>query len=109
MRPDWMDRALCREYDPDAWFPEDSAEAAVAQHICDRCPVRAECEAYAIARGERFGVWGGKVRGRRDGGDGFCRRCRAVVVAGHGVRYCADCRAEAKAETRARARARAAS
>lgn len=49
---------------PDAWWPaghggtlspweQDAVEA------CGWCPVRAECLAYALAAGERHGVWGG--------------------------------------------------
>ena len=39
--------------------PARDAREARAKAICARCPVIRECAAYAIAAGERFGVWGG--------------------------------------------------
>lgn len=59
--PEWMDDALCAQADPDAWFPESGEwpKVRAAKLICAACPVRAECLDYALASGERFGVWGG--------------------------------------------------
>jgi WhiB family redox-sensing transcriptional regulator len=56
--PEWMDRALCAQLAPDAWFPE-GGPATSARRVCAACPVRAECLAYALGNGERFGIWGG--------------------------------------------------
>jgi WhiB family redox-sensing transcriptional regulator len=68
----WQDRALCFGDEPDLYYPEgDSfaeippapevvqARADAAKDVCSRCPVRAECLAFALANGEEFGVWGG--------------------------------------------------
>jgi WhiB family transcriptional regulator, redox-sensing transcriptional regulator len=56
----WQDQAACRDEDPAMFFPAVGASAAEAKRFCAaRCPVRFECLAYAIRRGERFGVWGG--------------------------------------------------
>jgi WhiB family redox-sensing transcriptional regulator len=30
-----------------------------AKALCGRCPVRGRCAAYALARGEPYGIWGG--------------------------------------------------
>ncbi|MGH9060608.1 MAG: WhiB family transcriptional regulator, partial [Acidimicrobiales bacterium] len=46
---------------------------ARAKAICARCPVRAECLAFALATDQRYGIWGGTsetdrvviARGRR--------------------------------------------
>lgn len=55
-----MDDALCAQADPDAWFPEHGGgPATAARRICGRCPVRAECLDYALARREQYGIWGG--------------------------------------------------
>jgi len=54
-----MGAALCAQADPDAWFPDKGQSTRVVKKICARCPVRAECLEYAMANGERFGVWGG--------------------------------------------------
>jgi WhiB family redox-sensing transcriptional regulator len=57
----WMDQARCAGSDPDLWHPKnnDAAQAKQAKRICRRCPVRAECLAYALEHGEEHGVWGG--------------------------------------------------
>jgi hypothetical protein len=54
--------AACRSSDPALFFPEpgDQAAEAAAVAICAGCPVRAACYAGAAARGERWGIWGGK-------------------------------------------------
>lgn len=55
----WVERALCRETDPEAFFPEQGGAAAPAKRVCAVCLVRAECLTYALDNDERFGVWGG--------------------------------------------------
>ncbi len=52
-------RALCKEVDPGCFFPERGQSTAPAKAVCRRCPVREECLTLALARDERFGVWGG--------------------------------------------------
>jgi len=47
------------ETDPEVFFPEGNAPAAVAKAVCRRCPVAAECLEWALAHAEGFGVWGG--------------------------------------------------
>jgi WhiB family redox-sensing transcriptional regulator len=78
---EWRSRALCRNLPPELWFPPgdgkpsgarpredvtvtiEDAEAAV--QICHQCPVEQECLAYALANGERDGVWGGMLEADR--------------------------------------------
>lgn len=55
----WAQRALCREVDPDAWFPEGGSNGVEAKAICQRCDVRTQCLEYALRNGEREGIWGG--------------------------------------------------
>lgn len=57
--PDWRDQALCAQSDPEAWFPEAGERAGLAKAICGTCPVQAPCLAYALARPEVRGIWGG--------------------------------------------------
>ena len=46
--------------DPETWqAPASSPRTAEAIEWCQGCPARAECRAYAVAAGEREGVWGG--------------------------------------------------
>jgi WhiB family redox-sensing transcriptional regulator len=63
--PAWMDDAVCTQSDPEAWFPEKGQSPRLAKLICSRCPVRAECLSYALARPERFGIWGGLTEAER--------------------------------------------
>lgn len=56
---EWVERAICSQTEPDAFFPERGASPRDAKAVCRECPVRAECLDYALAHGERFGVWGG--------------------------------------------------
>lgn len=55
----WADDALCAQTDPENWFPEKGGSTAVAKATCMRCLVRAECLDHALARPEKFGIWGG--------------------------------------------------
>jgi WhiB family redox-sensing transcriptional regulator len=55
----WQDRALCAQTDPEAFFPEKGGSSREAKRVCRGCEVRRECLEYALARDERFGIWGG--------------------------------------------------
>lgn len=64
--PDWAADAACTGMDTDLFFPDSSgATAAAAKAVCERCPVRADCLAFAlddegdIAHVSRYGIWGG--------------------------------------------------
>ncbi len=58
-QPEWQERALCSQTDPEAFFPEKGGSTREAKRICAGCEVRAECLEYALAFDERFGIWGG--------------------------------------------------
>lgn len=63
------DGLRCRTIDPDVFFPEEGSrfagrkamrdERARVAQLCRGCPVRAECLASALLRGETYGSWGG--------------------------------------------------
>jgi len=57
--PDWQERALCSQTDPEAFFPEKGGSTKEAKKICGRCDVKDECLRYALGHDERFGIWGG--------------------------------------------------
>jgi WhiB family redox-sensing transcriptional regulator len=62
----WQDRALCREVDPELFFPEKGASTKDAKAVCFACAARLSCLEYALARNERFGIYGGvSERARR--------------------------------------------
>lgn len=68
---DWMINAACRGApDPDLWFaPSEvgpgAAQVAEAKAICEDCPVREDCLAYAFALGLDDGVFGGLAASER--------------------------------------------
>jgi WhiB family transcriptional regulator, redox-sensing transcriptional regulator len=55
----WQDLANCLGVDPDLFFPERGASTREAKEVCRGCVVRDECLEYALANGEKFGIWGG--------------------------------------------------
>lgn len=63
--PEWTERAVCAQTDPELFFPEKGGTTAPAKRVCQGCEVQAECLAYALDNGERFGIWGGKSERER--------------------------------------------
>ena len=68
----WQRQANCMGVDPDLFFPERGASTREAKEVCRGCVVREDCLEYALANGEKFGIWGGlsererrKIRRRR--------------------------------------------
>lgn len=61
----WQEDASCRGVDADLFFPATEDEAGPAKAICETCPVRLACLAFAIERNEKFGVWGGLTEKER--------------------------------------------
>ena len=71
----WQEMANCLGVDPDLFFPERGASTREAKEVCKGCVVRDHCLEYALANGEKFGIWGGmSERERRR-----IRRSRAVA------------------------------
>ena len=56
---EWQGRANCMGVDPDLFFPERGASTREAKAVCRGCVVRDDCLEYALANGEKFGIWGG--------------------------------------------------
>jgi WhiB family redox-sensing transcriptional regulator len=62
----WKADGNCRTYPAEVFYPEDGAGVARAKKICSSCPVETICLEFAIANGEKNGVWGNtSVRERR--------------------------------------------
>ena len=55
--------------DPETWTSPgvDPEAAALAEQLCRRCPVLAECGQFADANHERSGIWAGRNRTPRPG------------------------------------------
>src|SRR6202161_506889 len=71
----WQIRANCMGVDPDLFFPERGASTREAKEVCRGCVVREDCLEYALANGEKFGIWGGMSERERRG----LRRARALA------------------------------
>ena len=61
---DWRHRALCRDEDPELFFPIGTTGPALGQMeqaktVCRRCPVTESCLDWALRSGQDSGVWGG--------------------------------------------------
>ena len=55
----WQDSAACIGADTAIFFPESGDPVGPAKALCRACPVREQCLADALERGEVHGVWGG--------------------------------------------------
>ena len=90
----WQVDALCAQVDPELWFPDGSAphssqptQDAIA--MCHRCPVIADCRAFAMAAEaskhwkNRYGIYGGLLPIER----------YSIYVQSR-ERECAECRIE---------------
>jgi len=60
---DWRHRAICRDEDPELFFPVGNSgpallQIAEAKAVCQRCPVTSECLTWALETGQDAGVWG---------------------------------------------------
>jgi WhiB family redox-sensing transcriptional regulator len=112
----WMAHGECRGMDAKLFHPERGEDTRQAKEVCRDCVVRPECLEYALANGEKLGIWGGAsererramrrvrnvrrsplpirhgtVRGaqtHRDRGEVPCLQCKEAVNA-----YAADVRA----------------
>ena len=67
---DWRHHALCRDEDPELFFPIGTAGPAAVQVeeakvVCRRCPVTTDCLTWAIESGQDAGVWGGTSEDER--------------------------------------------
>jgi len=61
---DWRDSALCRDTDPDLFFPVGTTGLALVQiehakKVCAECKVTEECLDFALESNQDSGIWGG--------------------------------------------------
>jgi WhiB family redox-sensing transcriptional regulator len=69
-RMDWRHSALCREQDPELFFPIGTTGPAAVQvdeakAVCRRCPSLEPCLNWALETGQDAGVWGGTSEDER--------------------------------------------
>jgi WhiB family redox-sensing transcriptional regulator len=66
----WRREAICRDTDPNLFFPVGTTGFALmqidrARQVCDECPVRVECLDYALETNQDSGIWGGTTEDER--------------------------------------------
>ena len=60
----WRDHALCRDTDPELFFPVGTTGNALlaidyAKRVCSQCSVARECLDFALETNQDSGIWGG--------------------------------------------------
>ncbi|MEK7422669.1 MAG: WhiB family transcriptional regulator [Actinomycetota bacterium] len=60
----WRSKAICRDTDPELFFPVGTTGLALTQiarakEVCDECPVNSDCLEYALETNQDSGIWGG--------------------------------------------------
>lgn len=61
----WMLEGICRNIDPDLWFPDAGGSTRAPISMCQRCPVKQRCLDYAMDNEIEYGVWGGTSNKQR--------------------------------------------
>ncbi|TDT17739.1 transcription factor WhiB [Ilumatobacter fluminis] len=66
----WRDHALCRDTDPELFFPVGTTGQALvsqdhAKQVCQECTVQQECLDYALDTNQDSGIWGGLTEEER--------------------------------------------
>jgi WhiB family redox-sensing transcriptional regulator len=56
---EWMDSALCLQFDPAMFSPEKGASNVAAKRICHACDVAVQCLDYALTTNAKYGIYGG--------------------------------------------------
>ncbi len=60
----WRDHALCRDTDPELFFPVGTTGHALtsiehAKRVCAQCSVTSACLDFALETNQDSGIWGG--------------------------------------------------
>jgi WhiB family transcriptional regulator, redox-sensing transcriptional regulator len=66
----WRKGAICRDTDPDLFFPVGTTGHALVQidrakEVCGQCPVKVDCLDYALETNQDSGIWGGTSEDER--------------------------------------------
>jgi WhiB family redox-sensing transcriptional regulator len=83
---DWRVMANCRGMDPELFFPVRGEDTRPIKAICAECIVRTDCLDFALAMGEKHGIWGGKAERERVRIRKGLERERRVGIVGKGKR-----------------------
>lgn len=67
---EWRTYAICRDTDPDLFFPVGTTGLALVQidrakEVCRECTVSSECLDFALETNQDSGIWGGLTEEER--------------------------------------------
>ncbi len=67
---EWRDDAICRDTDPELFFPVGTTGHALVQidrakEVCDECTVSKQCLDFALETNQDSGIWGGLTEEER--------------------------------------------
>ena len=67
---EWRDDAICRDTDPELFFPVGTTGPALdqidaAKAVCRACDARDDCLEFALATNQDSGIWGGLTEEER--------------------------------------------
>ena len=92
----WADRAACKGMGKTFYANNNNLTAIdAALALCCTCPVVMECQQYALANGEEFGVWGGMTPEQRKVNVAPPRKRALFVSCGTNSGYVKGCRCDA--------------
>ena len=89
----WRDHALCRDTDPELFFPVGTTGTALtsidhAKRVCNECTVAGDCLDFALETNQDSGIWGGlseeerRVIRRQRAAEARAARAAAASAAG---------------------------
>lgn len=66
----WRKNALCKDTDPELFFPVGNTGQALlqiteAKRVCEECTVKQECLEFALETNQDCGIWGGTSEDER--------------------------------------------
>ena len=61
----WKSAGSCVGSDPNMFFPERGESTEEAKAVCEGCEIRVQCLEFALANGEKYGIWGGMSERQR--------------------------------------------
>jgi WhiB family transcriptional regulator, redox-sensing transcriptional regulator len=66
----WRAAAMCRDLNPDIFFPVGVTGMAIeqieaAKEFCKMCPSASDCLEFAVTTNQEYGVWGGTTEDER--------------------------------------------
>jgi WhiB family redox-sensing transcriptional regulator len=67
---EWRDDAICRDTDPELFFPVGTTGNALyqidrAKEVCNECTVAVQCLDFALDTNQDSGIWGGLTEEER--------------------------------------------